>query len=485
MDNRSVQNDEHFLERSKSLSSLDETKENTSPSCKNYGRRISDSSVEIYIINDYESDSSLGDRCKHMQDSGIGEKLAFHNDRYTILEKKLERLNDLFQKQCSLLNAIQEGIRDLMSAIEKSGQLNNQFAIDITNKFFNQSKLIEQANIQRSDGIEENTNIRAKSLLDAIEFKQGHSLDREIRDAMTRFLQSDDLKERILAATANSVKAVIESCITNDMSTLYLPVLERSHRRLVAHVTNLVEGAFAEKENTGSLTKHAHKTWRALRRALDQHQHLLRHHTNRENLLDTLQHTVEELFKNELKEWRQKVLDVISTNASDCVLNEEKPPTPPLECALTSLPQPADPELSIIDQLMQSAEITKLIEDGDVNGSFEKALSASDLSLVMVACRAADPVKVFATPCKLKQSVLLSLMQQLATDMVHDTQLKCRYLEDAIIHLNTADPATRAYLPLVVGEVRRHLKKFLKSYPSHLASRRVTLIIMASDNLLQ
>lgn len=74
---------------------------------------------------------------------------------------------------------------------------------------------------------------------------------------------------------------------------------------------------------------------------------------------------------------------------------------------------------------MKTAEINKQIADGDLNGSFERALSAGDLSLVVAACRAADPTQVF-TPCRLTQTVLLSLAQQLATDMVHETQLKCR-----------------------------------------------------------
>lgn len=60
-----------------------------------------------------------------------------------------------------------------------------------------------------------------------------------------------------------------------------------------------------------------------------------------------------------------------------------------------------------------------------------------------------------------------------------------RYIEDAITNLNTAHPDTRAYLPLVVGEVRRHLTKFLSSFPNHVASRRVALIVMAADNLLK
>ncbi|KAJ8726037.1 hypothetical protein PYW07_000735 [Mythimna separata] len=80
------------------------------------------------------------------------------------------------------------------------------------------------------------------------------------------------------------------------------------------------------------------------------------------------------------------------------------------------------------DRQMQFAQIQSLIAHGDVNGAFQQALSASDLALVMCACRAADPAMVFGPPCKLKQHVLLSLVQQLAADMQRDTPLKHRYV---------------------------------------------------------
>lgn len=85
---------------------------------------------------------------------------------------------------------------------------------------------------------------------------------------------------------------------------------------------------------------------------------------------------------------------------------------------------------------MQTALINKDIAEGDVNRSFERALSAGDLSLVMAACRAVDPGKVFAAPCSLQQPVLLSLVQQLATDMLHETQLKCRFILLAVFCFN-------------------------------------------------
>ncbi|KPJ13259.1 Enhancer of mRNA-decapping protein 4 [Papilio machaon] len=143
-----------------------------------------------------------------------------------------------------------------------------------------------------------------------------------------------------------------------------------------------------------------------------------------------------------------------------------------------------DQTIIVICSKLKSAEIHNLMRAGEENSSFERALSAADLTLVVAACRAAEPARLFAPPCRLRQPVLLSLVQQLATDMVHDTQLKCRYLEDALINLNPYDAVTRTHLPVVVKEVREHLTKFLTDYPNHVASRRVALIIMAANNLL-
>ena len=60
-----------------------------------------------------------------------------------------------------------------------------------------------------------------------------------------------------------------------------------------------------------------------------------------------------------------------------------------------------------------------------------------------------------------------------------------RYLEEAIINLDSSNLDTRSHLPLVVGEVRKHLSKFLVAYPNHVAGRRIMLIVMAANNLLK
>ncbi|KAL0848817.1 hypothetical protein ABMA28_013241 [Loxostege sticticalis] len=470
--------DPKCFRRSKSMSSLSDDinfykihKEHSFCCQSRHSHTISESSVECFVVVDSDSETSVDGR-------NVQGTLSCGGEVLSTLERKIDRLSDLFEEQCRLLSAIKDEVQESKDAIENSGYAHTQVLAEVVRRSISTRRMKELVQCESDEA--ESTNARAKSLLNAIEAKRAGSLDAHVRDALTAFLQSDELRERMVSATASSVRDVVRGCVSRDLSAAYLPVLQSAHRRLLRHVSRTLDLAFAElEENSSALSRHMYRTSRSLRRALER----------RQDLLDagSLRNTVEELLDKELKQWRQKVLDIIVAELQSDYEEYSEPSIEPLDYPLSpvSPPQPADPEQSIIDQLMTSAEINKQIQDGDVNGSFERALSASDLSLVMVACRAADPASLFAPPCRLTQSVLLSLAQQLATDMVHETQLKCRYLEDTIISLNTSNPATRAHLPLVVGEVRKHLMKFLLSYPNHVASRRVNLIVMAADNLLK
>lgn len=134
---------------------------------------------------------------------------------------------------------------------------------------------------------------------------------------------------------------------------------------------------------------------------------------------------------------------------------------------------------------MQVSQIQSLLMSGDVNGAFQLALSASDLALVVAACRAADPARVFGPPTRLKQHVLLSLVQQLAADMTRDTHLKHRYLEEAVMNLDTTNPVTREHLPIVIRELQKQILNFLNSNPGHALSRQFRMLLMATDSLVK
>nr|XP_026490493.1 enhancer of mRNA-decapping protein 4-like [Vanessa tameamea] len=435
----------------------------------------SDSSQDICVIIDDRSDVSSID--KEQLDSGVTYTSQLDDENLSALDEKICKLNNLLLEQHLLLKALKE---DLLSSNLVLSKLTSaqrpDSPKDSTNTLDDATKVLADAT--QFDG----KRIRSRDLIDA-KTTQTQNVDLQIRQVLNDFLQSDDLKDRIASATAESVREVVSNCFSATFPSAYIPIMQQSHRRLLRHVTKTLENAFNELEAGSSFFKSVNKTSRSLRVALEKHQVLLEN--NKSGIFDNLQSTLQIILKNELKEWREQLLGILMPQLQTDVWDENSALHEIEIFSHISPPQPADPERSIIDQLMKSAEINKQIKEGDINKSFEEALSSSDLSLVMAACKAADLDKVFSTPCSLKQSVLLSLVQQLATDMVHDTQLKCRYLEEALINLNPSDQTTRMHLPLVVGEVHKHLSKFLRSFPSHVASRRISLIIMAANNLLK
>ena len=68
-------------------------------------------------------------------------------------------------------------------------------------------------------------------------------------------------------------------------------------------------------------------------------------------------------------------------------------------------------------------QIRHLIAQGNVNKAFHQALISNDLNLVEYTLEQADIKEVF-NPCRLEQTVLLSLIQQLSADMSAYTNIK-------------------------------------------------------------
>ncbi|CAG9567571.1 unnamed protein product [Danaus chrysippus] len=415
----------------------------------------SDSSLEICEIFANKSYGSLED---HL-DSGfinLDANETSRSDTLLALELKVVKLSEILQEQNQLLQDLKEEIFILKSCSVKNDD--------------QKTEMSESSN---------NTVGNTKISLDMEDLSLAQSMEMDLKNIITDYLKSDDLKDHLTATIVERLKEVMRQCLSEAFRQVYLPFLERSQRRLLTHVSRTLHNAFHELEKKSYfLYKSVHKSTRTLKYAIEKHLISLEN-DKPSTVLQFMQNNLESILKTEISEWIKSFLSppFLPVSHEDNYCEEDTLMTS------TSPPQPTDPELSIIDQLMKSARINKQIENGEINEAFEEALSSADLSLVMTACRAAHPQRVFE-PCRLKQPVLLALIQQLATDMVHDTQLKCRYLEDALIKLDVSDEVTRAHLPLIVGEIRKHLSRFLRSYPSHVAGRRITLIVMVADNLL-
>ncbi|KOB69301.1 Aspartyl/glutamyl-tRNA(Asn/Gln) amidotransferase subunit B, partial [Operophtera brumata] len=137
----------------------------------------------------------------------------------------------MFLEQCRLLTTMKEEIRKSRDIVEKAEIEQNEIIRELVKKAIGRRCYKYCGPYHHSEEPEDDAgmNSSAKSLMDAIESSQG-SVDSEIQEVLVGFLQSEELKERMVQATAESVKDVIGSCLSRDISALYLPILEHSHR---------------------------------------------------------------------------------------------------------------------------------------------------------------------------------------------------------------------------------------------------------------
>ncbi|KAM4734818.1 enhancer of mRNA-decapping protein 4 isoform 1-T1 [Anableps anableps] len=138
-----------------------------------------------------------------------------------------------------------------------------------------------------------------------------------------------------------------------------------------------------------------------------------------------------------------------------------------------------------LDYQTQQANILQFLQQGQLNQAFQQALSATDLNLVLYVCETIDSQQVFGqTPCPLSQPVLLSLIQQLSSNLTTRSELKISYLEDAVMNLDHSEPLTRDHMSSVLAQVRPKLIAFLQQDPHSPLSKRARRLLMMLQGLV-
>lgn len=128
------------------------------------------------------------------------------------------------------------------------------------------------------------------------------------------------------------------------------------------------------------------------------------------------------------------------------------PPGMPTKSAPRSLAQ-------IEQQLDPTVEIGKLLQSNQVDKAFNFALSLSNVEVVMWLVNQLSSDRIFAqTPCPLSQGVLLSLVQQLSTNLnTPDAPKKLDWIRDACLAVDPANPAMKAHMKPVLSAVHQAL----------------------------
>ncbi|CAH0726350.1 unnamed protein product, partial [Brenthis ino] len=296
--------------------------------------------------------------------------------------------------------------------------------------------------------------------------------DRLLRDNIDKLVTSKTVMERLSTSIAASLSEMVREAFRAALFESVVPAMEKAHAQIFRQISHTFQAGTKEfAANTEAAARAAAERGgaaaaAALQRALERHADALQQSALQPRLYaDQLKDVVHGILEKEVVWWREQARGALQASRA------HSPATP------------AAP--SVADRQMQVSQIQSLMMGGDVNGAFQLALSASDLALVVAACRAAEPARVFGPPCRLRQHVLLSLVQQLAADMARDTHLKHRYLEEAIMNLDTTNPVTREHLPIVVRELQKQIVAFLNSNPGHALSRQFRMLLMATESLVK
>ncbi|WAR11787.1 EDC4-like protein [Mya arenaria] len=138
------------------------------------------------------------------------------------------------------------------------------------------------------------------------------------------------------------------------------------------------------------------------------------------------------------------------------------------------------------DPQIEKTHILNLLRQGQLNAAFQQALSAANLELVIALCEAVNPNQVFnQSPCPLQQPVLLSLIQQLSADLENHTELKHKYLEEAVMNLDIHDSITQEHMRGVLLSLNQKLRVYIPAHPNLKITRSLRMLLMASESLIK
>ncbi|MGH0118419.1 UNVERIFIED_CONTAM: hypothetical protein FKN15_023355 [Acipenser sinensis] len=256
----------------------------------------------------------------------------------------------------------------------------------------------------------------------------GHDRNRQFQEQLSQQLSqsvSTNLSNRLDKTVRDEMKKTIPQSISKSLE----PVTGQLSNTIAAKLT-AVEGTL--KENIIKMVK------------------------SKVSLQDSILTQVQRIVKGEVSMAMKEQQAAVTTSIMQAMRSAAGTPIPS----------------SHLDYQTQQANILQLLQQGQLNQAFQQALSAADLNLVLYVCETVNSQQVFGqNPCPLIQPVLLSLIQQLSTNLATRTELKISYLEDAVMNLDHGDPVTRDHMSSVLSQVRQKLFQFLQADPHNVLSK--------------
>ena len=147
----------------------------------------------------------------------------------------------------------------------------------------------------------------------------------------------------------------------------------------------------------------------------------------------------------------------------------------------------------VIRQGMRLAEedLLKLVKLEEYLTAFDKALTMSNLNVLLFLCKQMEPKAAFSnghTDSKFPQTTILSLIQQLSVDLKYDTETKVAYLHESIAMLNCEEEVTREQMPVVLqfltGELYHTIDDIQRTDPRDEQLESLKMLLRTTRTIL-
>ncbi|XP_022685833.1 enhancer of mRNA-decapping protein 4-like [Varroa jacobsoni] len=313
-------------------------------------------------------------------------------------------------------------------------------------------------------------------------------ITRELGDQLTRSL-TNDVEASLVPALQTSIGKIGEDCklafltearqTTRDaVNQVICPTFERISQKLFHDIASNLNVGF--KQMLDKVEGHFEARGKE------------RHDLNKKQLESALDSAISQMVKHMNKTMEQSIQqciaqcrETVTTQVATEMAKQEKvlrtvvreEVGKALQAERRSLMASPAGSLSSMDSNRNAGvlhEIKLLLSQGEVKKAFSRALSVSDLDVLIQTLRMADRKSIFKRDrCPLTPQVLVALIQQLSADISTHTQLKLDYLEDAMMTLDAREEVTKQLLLRILPSFVESLKNFLRSYPQHADHRRV------------
>ncbi|KAM9814824.1 enhancer of mRNA-decapping protein 4 isoform 1-T1 [Syngnathus typhle] len=321
------------------------------------------------------------------------------------------------------------------------------------------------------------------------------SVEVTLKDNVTKMVKSKNTTDAIGRAAAEAMQGPIQAAYKDAFQGIVLPVFERGCQTMFQQINESFKQG--THEYLQQLEVHAKNkkqreqetrdpTIDQLQQMIDTFQSSTDQLANSvtANIRAEIQHQIQMMVGNLQESILSHVQRIIKGEVSLAMKEQQAVVTSSIVQAMRSAAGTPVPTAHL-DYQTQQTNILQLLQQGQLNQAFQQALSATDLNLVLYVCETIDSQQVFGQqPCPLSQPVLLSLIQQLSSNLNTRSELKISYLEDALMNLDHGDPRTRDHMASVLTQVRPKLFAFIQQDPHNPLTKRARRLMMMLQGLV-